>query len=403
MRKNCDPSKESKREHLRILSTKVQQEDKHEKKEKLPEKFTPNCEALIREDEHELLRIKKYQSSNKIDSLSLPDGAISSFIHSKGCSEFVNSRNYRFLSSNADFPLAYSLVLHKNPGQAERLLRAIYSPDNVYCLHIDAKAPEDVFEDFEALASCFPNVFLAKKRESVYWASYERLQADLNCIEELLQHEVQWRYLINLCGEDFPLKSNSEIVNYLKSLYPRNSIESYSMSLAWNSKKKKRYEKHWELRQYYSDKSEYSLHPRMTDQDKIPPPGDIEIFSGMAYNFFTREFIEWAREDEEVGELIEWSKDSFSPDEFIWATILRMKNAPGNEFVGKTPYLARLVLWENNAKNHRCRGYYRRGICVFGSGDVGWLLKSPYFFANKFDAVDDFALQCLEEELRKRD
>ena len=72
----------------------------------------------------------------------------------------------------------------------------------------------------------------------------------------------------------------------------------------------------------------------MTEQDKIPPPGGIEIFSGMAYNFFTREFIEWAREDEEVGELIEWSKDTFSPDEFIWATILRMKDAPGNEFVG---------------------------------------------------------------------
>ncbi|CAG5079758.1 Oidioi.mRNA.OKI2018_I69.PAR.g9356.t1.cds [Oikopleura dioica] len=360
-----------------------------------------DCQGLINRNDGELLKVKKLQSLNKKYSLSLSEGEISSSIASNSCPEFVTSRNYPSSASNSDFPLAYSLVLHKNPGQAERLLRAIYSPDNVYCLHIDAKTPEVIFKDFEALSSCFPNVFLAQKRKNVYWASYERLQADFNCMQELLEHEIQWRYLINLCGEDFPLKRNSEIVSYLKSVYPKNSIETFPMTVSWNLKKKIRYEKHWELHKYETE-SEYKFHPMMTDKDKSPPPGGIEIFSGIAYNFFTREFIQWALEDKDVRELIEWSKDTFSPDEFIWATIIRMKNAPGNEFIGKsTENLSRLILWQNNVKDHECQGYFRRNVCVFGSGDVGWLLRTPYFFANKFDAVDDFALQCLEEELRK--
>ena len=105
------------------------------------------------------------------------------------------------------------------------------------------------------------------------------------------------------------------------------------MTVSWNLQKKIRYEKHWELHKYETE-SEYNFHPMMTDKDKSPSPGGIEIFSGIAYNFFTREFIKWALEDKDVRELIEWSKDTFSPDEFIWATIIRMENAPGNEFIG---------------------------------------------------------------------
>ena len=35
------------------------------------------------------------------------------------------------------FPIAYSLLMHKEVEQAERLLRAIYRPQNSYCIHID--------------------------------------------------------------------------------------------------------------------------------------------------------------------------------------------------------------------------------------------------------------------------
>ena len=86
-----------------------------------------------------------------------------------------------------EFPLAYSFVVHKDAGQVERLLRALYRPHNVYCIHVDKKSASVFYNALKDIASCLPNVFLASKREDVVYASYSRLQADLNCMEELLQ------------------------------------------------------------------------------------------------------------------------------------------------------------------------------------------------------------------------
>ncbi len=35
------------------------------------------------------------------------------------------------------FPLAFSVLLYEEAEQAERLLRAVYRPHNVYCIHVD--------------------------------------------------------------------------------------------------------------------------------------------------------------------------------------------------------------------------------------------------------------------------
>jgi len=51
--------------------------------------------------------------------------------------------------------------------QVERLLRAIYMPQNFYCIHIDSKAPAHVHQLTAAIANCFDNVFIASRLESV--------------------------------------------------------------------------------------------------------------------------------------------------------------------------------------------------------------------------------------------
>ena len=49
-------------------------------------------------------------------------------------------------------------------------------------------------------------------------------------------------------------------------------------------------------------------------------------------------------------------------------------------------------------------GSYRHAICVFGIGDLGWLLQQNQLFANKFDdRKDDLVLQCLEDWLNLRE
>jgi len=109
----------------------------------------------------------------------------------------------------------------------ERLLRAIYAPQNVYCVHVDTKAPPSVAAAIGNITGCFPNVFLVSRAVSVVYAGWSRVQADLNCMADLLNVSgVPWRYLINLCGQDFPIKTNLEMVRSLRALNGSNSIES---------------------------------------------------------------------------------------------------------------------------------------------------------------------------------
>ena len=112
-----------------------------------------------------------------------------------------------------------------NWRQVERLLRAIYRPQNVYCIHIDLHSPGGVHVGMLSLVRCFPNVFIASKLEYVVYGGFSRLQADINCMRDHVKKNDRWRYLINLAGEAFPLRTNAEIVKILKIYNGANDIE----------------------------------------------------------------------------------------------------------------------------------------------------------------------------------
>lgn len=111
----------------------------------------------------------------------------------------------------------------------ERLLRAIYAPQNLYCIHVDNKSESSVHSAIMAITSCFPNVFMVSQAVNVVYAGWPRVQADLNCMADLYNASTKWKYFINLCGQDFPLKTNLEIVRMLRLLRGGNSMESEKM------------------------------------------------------------------------------------------------------------------------------------------------------------------------------
>ena len=103
----------------------------------------------------------------------------------------------------------------------------------------------------------------------------------------------------------------------------------------------------------------------------------------MAYNLYSRSFLNWALNTPENQELFDWSLDTYSPDEHVWGTLIRMPNAPGQ--VKKDHYTkARFVLWKEK-KQFTCHGHYRHSICVFETGDTEYLMDRLGLFANKFD------------------
>ncbi|XP_055964517.1 N-acetyllactosaminide beta-1,6-N-acetylglucosaminyl-transferase isoform X1 [Sorex fumeus] len=295
----------------------------------------------------------------------------------------------------AAFPLAYVMVVHKDFGTFERLFRAIYMPQNVYCVHVDAKAAPAYQASVARLLSCFPNAFLASRAESVVYAGYSRLQADVNCLRDLAGSAVPWKYVLNTCGQDFPLKTNREIVRHLKGFRGRNVTPGVLPPAHAVGRTKF---VHQELR------GQAGSSVRKTSKLKAPPPHGMTIYFGTAYVALTRGFVDFILHDPRAVDLLQWSRDTYSPDEHFWVTLNRIPGVPGAMPNASWAGNLRAIKWNDMEDKHGgCHGHYVHGICIYGPGDLPWLLNSQSLFANKFElSTYPLTVECLELRLRQR-
>ena len=88
------------------------------------------------------------------------------------------------------------------------------------------------------MVRCLPNVFVTTNRISVFRGHFSLVQAQLNCMKEILKSSVKWKYYISLVGPDFPLYLNREIGEHCKLLktgtklvvFLRPNIQSFVQS-----------------------------------------------------------------------------------------------------------------------------------------------------------------------------
>lgn len=109
--------------------------------------------------------------------------------------------------------------------QLERMLRLIYRPQNVYCIHVDAKSSSSVHRAVHAIASCFNNVILASQAIDIHWGEFSLLEAELICLQQLFNRSEPWRYYVNLMGREFPLRTNLELVQIFKAYNGANDVD----------------------------------------------------------------------------------------------------------------------------------------------------------------------------------
>ncbi|KAK3608207.1 hypothetical protein CHS0354_039223 [Potamilus streckersoni] len=292
------------------------------------------------------------------------------------------------------FPIAYSILMYQEVEQMERLLKAIYRLQNIYCIHVDLSSPKEVHNAVNAITGCFDNVFVVSKKETVIYAGFTRLQADINCMADLLQTNVEWKYFINLPSQQYPIKTNQEIVKILQIYNGANDIEGITGNrmLPYRFKYVHKY--------VPQDKGKATIYK--TNITKSDPPHNISIVKGSAYGIFSRNFVRFIIYDEKARDFLEWCKEVYSPDEYYWATLNHNPhlNAPGG-FTGppeEKRWLAVFAKW-----GEPCQGKYVRGVCVFGVGDLHELVAREELFVNKFHLTyQPLALDCLEEWLYNR-
>ncbi|XP_048471989.1 beta-1,3-galactosyl-O-glycosyl-glycoprotein beta-1,6-N-acetylglucosaminyltransferase 7-like isoform X3 [Rhincodon typus] len=236
------------------------------------------------------------------------------------CTRLLAAHSYitRTLSQEeADFPLAYILTVHKDLDTLLWLFRAIYAPQNIYCIHVDNKTSAEFRRRVQELASCFRNVFLASRSETVVYGGFSRLQADINCMRELVESPVSWKYVINLCGQDYPLKTNRELVRFLKS-----QRKSKNITPGVPQPEHVKLRTSHVHREYVAPGQSYVIQTPAKKADGVPH--GLKLYFGSAYYVLTRDFVGFVLRDVRAKDLLQWSRDTYSPDEHYWVTLNRI-------------------------------------------------------------------------------
>ena len=183
-----------------------------------------NCRALFEGNHEEQNKTHAIMAGYKKPSRS-PDSYVKD---TQNCTDFKVKQGYVTSSltpEEENFPIAFSILMFKDVEQTERLLRAIYRPQNVYCIHIDSKAQGGVKKAVTSIAKCFDNVFIASRSVDVRWGTFTVLEPELICMKDLWKHK-KWKYFINLTGQEFPLKTNKQLVQILTAYNGANDLEA---------------------------------------------------------------------------------------------------------------------------------------------------------------------------------
>ncbi|XP_041377220.1 beta-1,3-galactosyl-O-glycosyl-glycoprotein beta-1,6-N-acetylglucosaminyltransferase-like [Gigantopelta aegis] len=300
----------------------------------------------------------------------------------KNCAAFIRDRQYIMTISDAEsaLPIAFSILVYRDIEQMERLLRVIYRPSNFYCIHVDSKAATDFRDGVKGIADCFDNVFLSSRSVSVIWGTFTVLEPELICISDLLKRP-SWRYFINLTGQEFPLKTNRELVQILNVYGGANDIEGTTVNIP--------------------DRKQ-----RWGSAGKLPH--GLTPVKGAVHIVANRDFVTYAVNSTVGLDLLAWVKKTIIPDETFFSTLNHNSqlNIPGTyNGTGETkeinrPFVARYKLWVYNdgIMIHQCFGKYVHHICVFGVRDLPKLIYREELFTNKFYAdFEPLAYDCMEQ------
>ncbi|VDI33892.1 N-acetylglucosaminyltransferase 3, mucin type [Mytilus galloprovincialis] len=348
-----------------------------------------NCRKIIEGDEEEIAKANRYMKLHQPKRITEDDY----ITNINNCNNFVNRYQYdayTVIEEEREFPIAFSILTFKDVDQTERLLRSIYRPHNFYCIHIDNSSSEELHKALRKIANCLSNVFIVSKTEDVIYNHVSRLRADINCMTDLLSKSNKWKYFINLPHQQFPLKTNLEMVKILKIYNGANDIEGITSRL-----------------KYYQFK--YSYEYINNTLKCIGPkngklPYNANIVKGSAYGIFSREFVKYVIYDKKAKAVLKYMEDIESPDEYYWATLNHNEilKAPGR-FTGnpeKKPWLATYASWP---PRDRCHGKIVREICIYGVGDLNELVSRKELFANKFYPDYQYmAMACLEEYIHNK-
>ncbi len=277
--------------------------------------------------------------------------------------------------------IAYLLLVHRFPNQFKRLFKAIYHLENHYVVHIDKRSGPILQEQIKEFLSHFPNTTLLKS-ENAFWGGYSLVDAELRGINKLLKMSNKWKFFINLSGQDFPLKSQEYIRDYLSAHPGKEFIKVLDQ-------KKDRPDTLHRIHHYVYENANEVVSEPIIERKFIP---NITPYIGNQWMILSREFCEFVTHSPEIKKFKDFYRNTLIADEGFFQTVMM-----------NTSFKPQLVNDDLRAIDWIPMGTVKLRPRDFTANDADFLLASPDLFARKFDSeVDRQILGILEDSLRDK-
>jgi hypothetical protein len=272
--------------------------------------------------------------------------------------------------------IAYVVSAYKNPRHLSRLIRRLQTgSETSFLVHVDRKTDEATFRAMLAGVADVDNIrFLP--RHSCHWGGFGHVRASLKGLRELAR-EGEPDYVILLSGQDYPIKSNAFIREFLE----RGEGQSFFLHFPLPTENWRRGGldrlQDWHIR-YHGLHIRLPLHRRL--------PGGLRPWGGSAYWIASRSALRTIIHFLESNPRYEhFFKHVDIPDELFFQTLLL--NSPEAE---------RCV----DFRLHYTEWSREPAPAILVKDDLPHLLDSSCLFARKFDAaIDSEILDLIDEQL----
>ncbi|MBO0360545.1 hypothetical protein J0X19_21465 [Hymenobacter sp. BT186] len=303
----------------------------------------------------------------------------------------------------------YIILAHKNPAQVERLVHTLSTEGTTFYIHIDKNTEQ---EPFERRLQAVKNCRFIETREKGTWGDVGIVQATIHALRQIVADQ-RSGYCVLLSGQDYPLKSNQHIAQYLTQNQGASFMDASALpNLHWDHGGLDRIEHY-----------KFNLSEGRQDYVVVPPVLSKDFSRNWIYHVYNikkllqrrinikvllkkRSFPHyirpvggsqwWAIPVETAAQVLTFLEQhtdyllyhryTLLPDEIALQSIIRqLLHADGNELVQPT---VTYINWE------------RPGVTLpvtFDRNDLKELLNQPEdkLFARKFDAETDATILDL--------
>ena len=360
-----------------------------------------SCQRLFDGDKNETQRIRRFLKS------WIPPNDVETIESLKECQCIKTDFMYNFYISETErnFPLAFEMPIYYQQNfllQHIRLLKYLYRPHNIYCIHIDKKSPKWWTDGLRQFTKCFNNIFISTKQVHVVYGSVSILDAHLSCLKDLVNVTVDWRYVITLNSPEIPLVTNKEMVDKLIKMNGTNVMAVYGDVF---TEKTIGYKWLW-----HKQIVDEEYHTRFIGSPLGPIPYNLTVYKSTesVNSAMNRDFVKFIFTDKRALALRERLEYVNAAEEFFFATLNKMEDAPGNRHTLKKNVVMPMVsraIWNVQPKETECiERYFIHNVCILSVSDLPNLKSvSNIWFFNKYRIdYDHVVMDCMEELLLKK-